>query len=48
VLALANQVLAGNTSVLPSGTTVSSLNDLLSRMNQNYDGGTTNGGILVP
>ncbi len=48
VLTLANQVLAGNTSALPSGMSVSSLNDLLSRMNQNYDGGTTNGGILVP
>ena len=48
VLALANQVIAGNTSALPAGLSVSSLNDLISRINQNYDNGTTNNGILVP
>ena len=48
VMALANQVLAGNTSALPSGVTVSKLNDLISAINQNYDNGTTNNGVLVP
>jgi hypothetical protein len=48
VLSVANQVIAGNTSALPSGMTVSSLNDLISNINQNYDGGTTNNGLLIP
>jgi hypothetical protein len=48
VLALANQVIAGNLSALPSGVSVSTLNDVVSRINQNYDNGTTNNGFLVP
>jgi len=47
-LALANQVLAGNTSALPSGMSVSRLNDQMTRINENYDNGTTNNGFLVP
>jgi hypothetical protein len=47
VLALANNVLAGNLSALPAGMTVSTLNDVVARMNENYDNGTTNNGFLM-
>jgi hypothetical protein len=48
VLAVANQVIAGNPSALPTGMSVSNLNDVVSRINENYDNGTTNNGYLVP
>jgi hypothetical protein len=47
VLALANTVLGGNTSALPSGLTVSGLNDILDAINNNYDNGA-NKGYLLP
>jgi len=40
VLALADAVLGGNTAALPSGLTVSGLNDIVTAINQNYDNGT--------
>jgi hypothetical protein len=46
VLALANQVLGGNASVLPPGVSVSTLNDVVDRINNNFNGGA-NGGFLV-
>jgi len=48
VLALANTVLGGNTGALPSGMTISNLNDILTACNENFDGGTVNNGFLVP
>jgi len=46
VLALANAVLGGG--ALPSGMTVSQLNDIVDKINNNFDGGTANGGYLIP
>ncbi|MCU1237169.1 MAG: Ig family protein, partial [Candidatus Solibacter sp.] len=46
VLALANAVLGGNTSALPTGLTVSGLNEIVNSLNNNFDGGNTNGGYL--
>jgi fructose-1-phosphate kinase PfkB-like protein len=46
VLAKANSVLGGGS--LPSGMTISSLNDLVDLINNNFDNGTANGGVLVP
>ena len=46
VLALANSVLGGG--ALPSGMTISQLNDIVDKINNNFDGGTTNGGYLIP
>ncbi len=48
VLAIANQVLGGNTGALPSGMSTSGLNDVITRINENFDNGTTNKGYLVP
>ncbi len=42
VLALANSVIGGGS--LPSGLTLSGLNDIVNTINNNFDGGTTNGG----
>lgn len=46
VLALCNTVLGGNTGALPPGVTVSTLNDVATAINENFDGGT-NKGYLV-
>jgi hypothetical protein len=46
VLATANAVLGGG--ALPSGQTVSSINNLLSAINANFDNGGNNNGVLVP
>jgi uncharacterized repeat protein (TIGR01451 family) len=46
VLALANAVLGGG--ALPSGMTISQLNDIVDKINNNFDGGTANGGYLIP
>jgi uncharacterized repeat protein (TIGR01451 family) len=46
VLALANSVLGGG--ALPSGMTISQLNDIVDKINNNFDGGTANGGYLIP
>ncbi|HEY1497655.1 MAG TPA: putative Ig domain-containing protein [Candidatus Solibacter sp.] len=42
VLALANSVLGGGS--LPSGLTLSGLNDIIDQINNNFDNGSTNGG----
>ncbi len=44
---LANEVLGGNLSNLPNGTTLSNLNDVITAINENYDNGTTDNGHLV-
>lgn len=44
VLALANSVISGG--ALPSGLTLSGLNDILDKINNNYDNGTQNLGYL--
>uniref|UniRef100_Q01UF3 Ig family protein n=1 Tax=Solibacter usitatus (strain Ellin6076) TaxID=234267 RepID=Q01UF3_SOLUE len=44
VLALANSVLGGGS--LPSGLTVSGLNDIVNSINNNFDNGSTNGGCV--
>ena len=46
VLALSNAVLGGATNLLPSGMSISDLNNLLSNINGNYDKATTNNGYL--
>ena len=46
VLALSNAVLGGQTWDLPSGLTVSGLNDIVDALNNNFDGGTTNNGYV--
>lgn len=46
VLALANLVLGGETTALPSGVTVSDLNDVVTRINEDYDNGTVDRGYL--
>jgi hypothetical protein len=46
VLALANQVIAGNYVGMPAGLTVSGLSDVLNSINNNYDNGTQNQGYL--
>jgi hypothetical protein len=48
VLLIANQVLAGNTSALPTGMSVASLNTLVSNINLSYASGTITNGFLVP
>lgn len=45
-LALANQALGGGG--LPPGVSFSALNDVMTRINENFDNGTTNNGFLVP
>ena len=49
VLDLANKVLGGNTALLaPNGlSSVSQLNDVVTRINENYDGGKMNKGYLT-
>jgi hypothetical protein len=44
VLALANSVIGGGS--LPSGLTLSGLNDIVNAINNNFDGGTTNLGYV--
>jgi hypothetical protein len=44
VLALANNVLGGG--ALPSGVSLSQLNDAVTSINENYEGGTTNNGYV--
>lgn len=46
VLALAEKALGGGG--LPSGVSFSVLNDVVTRINENFDNGTTNNGFLVP
>jgi hypothetical protein len=46
VLALANQVIAGDYTNMPAGLTVSGLSDVLNSINNNYDNGTQNQGYL--
>ena len=48
VLMLANKVMGGSPGVLPSGCSISDLNDLVDRINNNFDGGAQNLGLLVP
>ncbi len=47
LFALANDVLGGDLSGLPSGTTLSNLNDVITAINENYDNGTADQGHLV-
>jgi hypothetical protein len=47
ILTLANTVLGGNTGALPSGLTVSGLNDVVDHINNCYDDGTHNTHYLV-
>ena len=42
------EVLGGNTAALPAGVSLSMLNDVMTRINENFDNGTTNNGFLVP
>ena len=47
VLAIANLVLGGNLAALPAGMTVSDLNDVLDKVNNNFDEGQVNKGYLL-
>jgi hypothetical protein len=46
VLDLANKVLGGSTCSLPYGLSVSGLNDIVTAINENFDGGTVDHGYL--
>jgi hypothetical protein len=46
VLSLANTVLGGTTSALPSGVTISDLSGVVDAINNNFDGGIVNNGYL--
>jgi hypothetical protein len=46
VLTLANQVLGGNTSALPSGLSLTDLNSIIDAINNNFDGGNSNDNYL--
>jgi hypothetical protein len=46
VLTLANTVLGGNTAALPAGVSLSDLNDVVSRINDNYASGHDDKGYL--
>jgi hypothetical protein len=46
VLGLANTVIGGGTSALPSGLSVSGLNSIIDSINNNFDNGTANNGYL--
>jgi hypothetical protein len=46
VLSLANTVLGGVTTGLPTGVSISDLNGVIDSINNNYDGGTVNKGYL--
>ncbi|MDP1569776.1 MAG: Ig-like domain-containing protein [Vicinamibacterales bacterium] len=48
VLALANQVLGGNTGALPSGVKIGDLNTVVDKINNNFVDGTADNGYLVP
>jgi hypothetical protein len=43
---LANKVLGGDTSCLPSGATIADVNDAATKVNENFDNGTTDKGFL--
>ena len=43
---LANRVLGGDTSCLPSGATIADVNDAATKVNENFDNGTTDKGFL--
>lgn len=46
VLALANTVIGGTTSALPSGVSITDLNTIVDAINRNFDNGATNNGFL--
>ena len=46
VIALANTVIGGTTSALPSGVSLSDLNGIVDAINNNFDNGTSNLGFL--
>ncbi|MGE3488948.1 MAG: MBG domain-containing protein [Vicinamibacterales bacterium] len=46
ILAMANTVLGGQTSALPSGMSISTLNGILESLNMNFHEGTVNNGLL--
>ena len=48
VLALCNQVLGGNVAALPAGVSISDLNDVADRINNNYTDGNRDNGYLAP
>lgn len=48
VLTLANTVLGGNTAALPAGMSVADLNQILTQLNQNFNNGITDNGVLKP
>jgi len=48
VLILANKVLGGNTALLPAGVSVSNLNEVVEKINRNFESGTKNHGFLAP
>jgi len=43
---LANRVLGGDTSCLPSGATIADVNDAATKVNENFDNGTVDKGFL--
>ncbi len=47
VLTVANQVLGGNTGALPTGCSISDLNNVADSINKNFDNGTKNLNFLV-
>ena len=47
VLTLAMNVLGGDLSGLPAGLTISGLNDIVTKINENFDNGTVNNGFLI-
>ena len=48
VLDLANQVLGGNVAALPAGLTLDNLNDIVTNINEDFDGGAIDRGYLLP
>jgi hypothetical protein len=48
VLAWANILLGGETTGVPAGVTIASLNPVVTSINENFVDGTTNKGFLVP
>ena len=47
VLTLANRVLGGTISALPSGCSITDLNNVIDSINNNFDNGSANNGFLV-
>jgi hypothetical protein len=47
VLTLAMNVLGGDLSGLPAGLTIAGLNDIVTKINENFDNGTVNNGFLI-